>query len=396
MQLKLNNFTKLFNPLIILLSLFAISCSESYDNNEVSAPTVNYNDDPELAKKMKNYTNADWLFKNYFEEYGVPLELKSLMYSELKMVANGFALQYSKGEKVEESIELMNNYVNMMILNGEFKKVMLSIQNMHNEKSVKPKLSFESSVISTPKAQENKLPKDSLQTASLIESNRDDSIYIENQKRLVDEHNLPYKLKNNSHKYIIISKNMKNKKEKKSNQEWKNYHKEIKNLNWWAADIAFAPNGSKDGRSFDHVGLVDVDKKSGDKSIIDANLKDDDGRPNGVYRENDIQYWARNYDRVDAYYYTGLHNSDSHYKIRKYIVGFANSEIGKSYDIASSKKKSYSKSDTYYCSLLIWKAYIVAIGVDLDADGGLFVFPRDITKYNTRDMLRKFSSSKRI
>jgi hypothetical protein len=39
---------------------------------------------------------------------------------------------------------------------------------------------------------------------------------------------------------------------------------------------------------------------------------------------------------------------------------------------------SWADGNTWYCSLLVWQAYLFATGVDIDSNGGIFVFPNDV------------------
>lgn len=41
---------------------------------------------------MAKYTNAGWLYQNYFGEFNLPPSFKEQIKVELQMVANGFAL----------------------------------------------------------------------------------------------------------------------------------------------------------------------------------------------------------------------------------------------------------------------------------------------------------------
>ncbi len=40
----------------------------------------------------------------------------------------------------------------------------------------------------------------------------------------------------------------------------------------------------------------------------------------------------------------------------------------------------WANSDRWYCSLLVWQAYFYVTGVDIDVNGGAYVFPNDIIK----------------
>jgi len=42
------------------------------------------------------------------------------------------------------------------------------------------------------------------------------------------------------------------------------------------------------------------------------------------------------------------------------------------------REKSVEDKNTWYCSLLIWQAFYEVLGIDLDANGGIMVFPNDL------------------
>jgi hypothetical protein len=59
--------------------------------------------------------------------------------------------------------------------------------------------------------------------------------------------------------------------------------------------------------------------------------------------------------------------------------------------IAGNQDQEIADKKTWYCSLLIWEAFYKVVGVDLDANGGIMVFPNDLiaSPYFTNDSKNK-------
>ncbi|MFW5793335.1 MAG: hypothetical protein ACOCWC_03555, partial [Bacteroidota bacterium] len=41
-------------------------------------------------------------------------------------------------------------------------------------------------------------------------------------------------------------------------------------------------------------------------------------------------------------------------------------------------RRNWADNDHWYCSLLIWQAVLYVSGIDLDSNGGYFVYPNDL------------------
>lgn len=66
---------------------------------------------------------------------------------------------------------------------------------------------------------------------------------------------------------------------------------------------------------------------------------------------------------------------------RQQLREFQENQVGKKWRfplLASSARQTKEDSESFYCSKLQWWAYKTVMGVDLDSDGGDWVFPRDI------------------
>lgn len=113
-----------------------------------------------------------------------------------------------------------------------------------------------------------------------------------------------------------------------------------------------------------HAGLFDRSRYSSILSyaVLSANVSP----VNGVQVEKCAKY--RLYDR--AY---GL-RVPQEYSHRVSVRDFALRQLGKPYSVLASKTDLRS----FYCSKLAWAAYRYQTGVDLDADGGTWVWPVDL------------------
>jgi cell wall-associated NlpC family hydrolase len=113
-----------------------------------------------------------------------------------------------------------------------------------------------------------------------------------------------------------------------------------------------------------HAGLFDRTRYSSILSyaVLSANVSPF----NGVQIEKCVKY--RLYER--AY---GL-RVPQEYAHRVAVRDFALRQLGKPYSVLASK----TDLSSFYCSKLPWAAYRYVAGVDLDADGGIWVWPVDL------------------
>lgn len=87
---------------------------------------------------------------------------------------------------------------------------------------------------------------------------------------------------------------------------------------------------------------------------------------NGVQREQCIKY--RTYDV--AYGLSVPSAIDHRVAARNWALRY----LGRPYSVASTK----TDFSTFYCSKLVWAAWRYTSGLDLDADGGIWVWPVDL------------------
>lgn len=113
-----------------------------------------------------------------------------------------------------------------------------------------------------------------------------------------------------------------------------------------------------------HAGLFDRSHYWGilSYSVLSANITP----VNGVQYEKCAKY--RLYDRAYAL------RVPTEYSHRVAVRDFAARQLGKPYSLVTAKLDLSS----FYCSKLAWTSYRYVAGVDLDADGGFWVWPVDL------------------
>jgi hypothetical protein len=109
---------------------------------------------------------------------------------------------------------------------------------------------------------------------------------------------------------------------------------------------------------FDHRYYVDIRSYA----VLSANV----APANGVQREQCLKYRAND----EAWGIWVPYQTDHRVAARN----FAYSQMGKPYNILAAKTDLRS----FYCSKLAWAAWRYTSGLDLDADGGYWVWPIDL------------------
>ena len=348
---------------LFFVTIFLYGCGGSGDSQTNNSPSVQYGSDSSGNNDLIRYTDADWLYQYYFGEYGLPNELQAMMMPELKILANGFALQHSLGEDVNKSISKFHSTMQMLYYSGEMHASMAQVK-VDNEMGIydvpEEDLAQDIDLTISDEAQRN------IDKAEILEKE-----YIRQQEQLALVHNLPYALPDKRTKYIIYNGRLKYRNtRKKSNTS----HKGLDRWNWWDADFIWV-NG---GGGFGHMGIVNV-INSEVRDVIDA---DPDV---GIQRHRGITAWANEggWSRLVALRYTKWGPRDWG---RQKAVNYAINSIGIPYNWLFINKHHPNKA---YCSQLIWQAF-KSQGVNLDRNGGLVVWPSDIRYHPS---VRRFQSS---
>jgi len=67
---------------------------------------------------------------------------------------------------------------------------------------------------------------------------------------------------------------------------------------------------------------------------------------------------------------------------KQQIVRFSQAQLEGGYNILSLKRKNAKNQKfenlDWHCATIVWQAYFLATGIDIDANGGLFIYPSDI------------------
>lgn len=96
----------------------------------------------------------------------------------------------------------------------------------------------------------------------------------------------------------------------------------------------------------------------------------------GVYRETQ-NFWETEYREVAGFFASSANTTE-----RVVAVQYLRDQIGEPY-LWDSSKTAYSK---WYCSKLPYVAYEKKADLNIDTDGGYWVFPDDIAEDNDMDL----------
>lgn len=119
------------------------------------------------------------------------------------------------------------------------------------------------------------------------------------------------------------------------------------------------------GGATGHAGEFDDARHFSDSSycVWSANVKP----VSSVQRETPLKY--RSYDQAFGLWVPCVAQT-----VRNRALGYCAAQNGEPYSITSSK----SDQSKWYCSKLVWASYRFIAGLDLDADGGYWVWPIDL------------------
>ncbi len=355
---------------IILLALMSVSACGGGGNGAAQAPTIEYAQSVSVADgTLADYMNADWLYQNYLGEYGLPAEVKPLFIPELQMMANGFALQFKRGEDVQLSVKQFHQGVMMLNASGQMAQFFMQV-NQDPAGFVKSATGQGGALRAPPANGAITLPPLSAADQASVDQAklriaREDAEW----ERVRKEYALPYELPGRVEKWFIYSPAMKkigggptggaptppaSTLPKFNLKQW----------DWWSGDFMYLGGGNP----FGHVAIVDA--RGGIVSIIEAQT--DSGVR--ILTGTELDAWERGYSSVEGYHVPlWWYNGNV---VRLNAVMYANSKIGQRYNWLFWYKTSTTST---YCSQLIWQAYYVQ-GFDMDADGGAVVYPRDLTR----------------
>ncbi len=216
---------------------------------------------------------------------------------------------------------------------------------------------------------------------NIQESIKREEQYKKEQEELVKNYNLPYNLPNKATKTITYSSAMKNSGGKNNPAtEQKPQFSGLDDWNWWDADFFWTDGAGGIG----HMGFIDERGRRSKDYVIDSMPGDGVQSHYGVTNytnESKNSGWTR----IEAWFYDGY---KEYAWERQNIIGWAYGKVGTTgYGLLVGR----SNRNETYCSGLIWQGFYNR-GVNLDSDGGWYVWPRDITNHSSVLM---FSSQNR-
>ena len=170
------------------------SGAEAKSNQAVQVANIGQSDDHEDIKsyQVEDYMNADFLYENYFAEYGLPNTFKQEASVHLMMIANGIALTQRQGGDVRKAVNTVDLMLRKMLVNMSptlrNNKVMKATEEeaIVQESEVKSDITLE-------EVFDQKNVAEPMQEV-IIKAEEERQQFIEEQETLVKELNLPYPL----------------------------------------------------------------------------------------------------------------------------------------------------------------------------------------------------------
>lgn len=384
--------------------------------------------------KVENFTNADWLYQNYFGEYGLPNEFQSMIDIELKRLANGMALSQAYGDDMEEQMSKFDRTMKLFMKTSGAKEQMMNLKQ-ELSREVSSAESFPPVVDENLSQERREVISDDKNVSAVILEQSDKekeelARLIEEERKLVEQYNLPYKLEGENMK-ILNPEDVTHEMRKWTEQVWddvadvfegardvvvevaygigsivtytyeylnsclagRSKHEDIGNWNWWNGDIIYAKTlnpaagwGISNSSKFrgaahiftgGHVALV-----LGSKTLQDEQrnpsltqkekykiLESHPSAKDGLNKQvawGSWQIWTNDKDRS--------YNKINAYYYKRWGQHDARREALRTFAVDKLNRGEYTiftsqtSTDKYYCSKLVWQAY-KSQGVSLPTGG---------------------------
>jgi len=312
---------------------------------------------------VADYANANWLYQNYFGDYGLPEELKPSFLPALQMLANGFVMQLKTGQDVKKNIEQVNSMFLSYASSGEAAKFFAQVQTDISKNS-DIQVTKKTDVYQNTKFVEPVISEEDKISIELAKQ-RDSAEELEIQK-LAELYQLPYKISEQKEQWFIYSPTMKGGGKGGgtnggggSSSKPKS-HQNINGWGWRPGDVVYVNGEGSISGVPGHVAIVDL--KKGRLDLIDANIGV------GVSMSYNVQDWMDKYSEVralsprlnwsqpeyDCFNSNPFSSCKPDSYIRQGAFWSAHSEIGKQYNGNVFNPRDTSK---FYCTSLIWNAY---------------------------------------
>jgi hypothetical protein len=353
----------------IFLLAWLVACGSSEEEPATSASLVLANQSAGKGT-VQNYTDAEWLFVNYFEEYGIPSELKPRFLPSLQLLANGFHVKLKRGEDAKASVEQFHRVATTYATIGDGRRLVRRLQDGGNDWSIEPfvtsfgftdsdiaahtQLSSASfSLVLTPEEQ-----------AAVARMEADDARLAAENEALIRSYNLPYPMPESPVQYMFFEQVMKKGDPGSSTGSGTPEHPNLSLWRWSPADIIWADGTAISGAfGIGHVGLVDpfLDPLT----IVDSNP----ANPN-----QGVDIWRSMRDWVNRYYEVRQYTPRLAWDPQVFrnagvsppigsIGAQSNSRVGAIQYARVQQGKPYSyafadpwRTDAFYCSSLVWRA----------------------------------------
>ena len=381
--------------------------------------------------RLADYMKADWLYDNYFGHLGLPPEIRPRLMIEMQRLANGFALQFGLGEDVRSNTTHFHDTMNSTAGHAMLARFAARLHSGDAGTQLAAGTRPDAQAVAEQPAMSE------LDRAHAAAARESDRIALQNLQVVAVALELPYDLTRDATPFLSWSAGLIANKDKgggytgwtsigqpvgggpaPGNQAhgtdtWPWTHGDIVLLKW--NELA---NPNVDANPFGHVAIVDVQFSPAEKHLVPQAIDahpDNPGRM--VLAHPNTDNLTRKYKLVQAHrtklpydyirycdylgYGTYCWNQLTRRSyVREYAVESVRTRVGTQTYSAFAGKDSQAET---YCSLLVWSAYMEGsqrvrqmgdhpdgnaaygynydtIDVDLDSDGGFWVFPNDIVR----------------
>lgn len=190
---------------VLIANILAVaSCGGGAGGGGGDPPKITYSDKV-AAGTIANYTDANWLFQNYFGEYGVPDQIKPQFMPALKLLANGFDLQLKRGQDVKGNIEQIHSMFLQYQSSGNATKFFSQLQDSSAGTIASDTAQVDATV--NPNFVEPVI-SDEDKAAIAAAKQRDAAERVEIQ-RIAQQYGLPYRIDSIPEQWFIYSPTMK-------------------------------------------------------------------------------------------------------------------------------------------------------------------------------------------
>lgn len=361
---------------VLAISLLALSACGGSEGDKTQMPaSVSYAEQRAGKGAIGDYMDAEWLFKNYFEEYGVPAEAKTKFLPTLKLLANGFAVKLRRGDDVKASIEQFHRVATTYATIGDGRALIRRLQDGGSDFEYPPLVTsfgFTDQQIAqntSMAVQSFSISLTEEEQAAVLATQQDDARTAEENQQKIASYGLPYPLPGAPVPYIFFEQVLK-KSGGGSGGGSPSGHPDVRQWRWSPGDVFWAdglpvagvipPSGAI---GVGHVGLVDAYLEP--QTVVDAHP---DNPNEGVAIWRDMNAWAARYTEVRQYSprlawdrqqflygnYAIQGSIAAQSNIRVSALHYARAQVGKGYN---QNFIDPWRTSQFYCSSLVWRSF---------------------------------------